>query len=62
MSSGRLLTTPEVADLLQVKVSTVYAWAKARRLPAVILSIGKRKECIRFRRTSIEKWIADHER
>ncbi len=59
---SQLLTVPEVADLLQVKVSTVYAWAKQRLLPAVVLSIGKRKETIRFRRSSIEKWIEEHER
>ncbi len=63
MSSGPLLTVPEVADLLQVKASTVYAWVKQRKLPAVILSIGRKgKETVRFRRSSIEAWIADHER
>jgi len=59
---SQLLTPAEVAELLQVKTGTVYAWAKQRRLPAVVLSIGKRKECLRFRQSSIDAWIADHER
>lgn len=62
MSSGQLLTVPEDADLLQAKTSTVYSRAKQRLLPAVALSIGKRKEYIRFRRSSIEAWIEEHER
>jgi len=62
VSQRQLLTPAQVAELLQVKTGTVYAWAKQRRLPAVVLSIGKKKECIRFRRSSIEDWIEAHER
>ncbi len=49
-----ILTVDQVADLLQVHVMTVYRLAKAANLPA--FKVGSRW---RFRRESIEAWMAD---
>ena len=58
-----LLTAKEVGVLLNVKAVTVYAWAKQRKIPHVVLSIGdKGKECIRFRQRALEEWAEAHER
>ncbi len=52
-----LLDAEAVARLLQVPVSWVYAEARAGRLPHVC--IGRYR---RFRRGTLEEWIAAHER
>ena len=49
-----LLDATEVAELLGVPTSWVYAEARAGRLPHV--RIG------RFRRRTVDAWIDDHER
>jgi len=56
-----LWTAQQVAAYLGVKPATVYAWVKARRIPHIILSRGKRKACIRFRAEAIERWVSQHE-
>ena len=48
-----LLTADEVADLLGVPASWVYAQSRAGRLPTVTLG--------RYRREAIEGWIASLE-
>jgi excisionase family DNA binding protein len=53
----RLLTAGEVADLLNVPRSWVYAEARAGRMPHI--SIGRYR---RFRRDSIEEWARQLER
>jgi excisionase family DNA binding protein len=57
----RLLTAKEVAEFLAVKPVTVYAWAKQRKIPHVVLSIGngpeRAKECIRFKQRDIEEMV-----
>ena len=59
--SGRpvpqLLHAQEVADLLQVTTAWVYAETRRGRLPHVRLG-----RYVRFRRESIETWLADNER
>ena len=50
--SWRLLTVPEVATLLGLGRSTVYAWAKSGRIPAI--RIGPRW---RFHPEILEAWI-----
>ena len=60
--SEKLLDAKEVAEMLSVKVTTVYAWVKARIIPAIILTQGPRKSCIRFRRSAIERWVQQRER
>ena len=51
-SLERLLTVEEVAELLRIKVSTVYAWAASGKVPCVRL--GSR---VRFLRGDLSKWI-----
>ena len=56
---GRLLTARQVADLLNVRVATVYAAAAAGRIPCVRLWEGNRRALIRFRREDIERLIRE---
>jgi excisionase family DNA binding protein len=53
-----LLTAREVAPLLRIRPVTVYAAAKAGRLPHVVLWRGSRRALIRFRRSEIEAFLA----
>ncbi len=55
--SGALLTAPALAALLAVPVSWIYAEARAGRIPHVTLGRYRR-----FRRESIEAWVAAAER
>ena len=48
----RLMTVEEVADYHRVKPSTVYVWAKKRKIPAV--KMGK---LWRFEGAEIEAWV-----
>jgi len=54
---GALLTAEDVAVLLQVPKSWVYAEARAGRIPHVTLGRYRR-----FRREAIEAWLASAER
>ena len=49
---NRLLTAPEVADLLGVHVNWIYTEAKAGRLPSVL--VGRQR---RFRLADLERWL-----
>jgi excisionase family DNA binding protein len=57
-----LWTPKQVAEYLSVRLQTVYAWAKQGAIPYIILSRGRRKECIRFRSEDIEDWVKNNER
>lgn len=52
----RLLTADQVADLLQVKRSWVYAETRANRIPHVRLG-----RYVRYRRNAVERWVHDIE-
>jgi excisionase family DNA binding protein len=54
----RLLTVDAAADVLQVSAYVVRQWARERRIPAIRL--GQRYW--RFRRSSLDAWIAEQER
>lgn len=56
-----LLTAKDVAEQLQVAVSTVYLWAEQGRLPHICLAQGARRRCIRFRQRVVEEWLRDLE-
>ncbi len=58
----KLMTAADVAEFLAVKPGTVYAWVKSRKIPHIPISKGKRKNCIRFRQTEIERWLKKIER
>ena len=57
MDSTPLLTASQVAELLNIKKSTVYEAALKGRLPAVSLWKGRRRTFLRFRRADIECFI-----
>ena len=57
-----LLTASQVADLLNIKKSTVYEAALKGRLPAVSLWKNSRRTFLRFRRSDIEEFIKSHTR
>jgi len=55
-AESRLLTAVEIASVLGVKPSWVYAQARAKRIPHVRLG-----RYTRFRANSILEWALDHE-
>lgn len=55
----RLLTASEVAELLSLKVGTVYDAASKGRIPCVRLWEGRRRAVIRFVAQDIERFIGD---
>ena len=48
-----LLTLPEAADLLRLKVSTLRAWVLRRKFP--YLKVGR---CVRLRRSDLEAYLS----
>ncbi|MCH9025077.1 MAG: helix-turn-helix domain-containing protein [candidate division Zixibacteria bacterium] len=52
-----LLSPQQVADMLCVKLSTIYHWTHTRQIPCVKLG-----RLIRFRRSRVVKWIERRER
>ncbi len=54
----RLLTVDDAAALLQVSADLVRRWVQADQVP--FIRLGHRT--IRFRRSSLEAWLADRER
>jgi len=56
MSAKKLLTADEVAELLGVTKSWVYAASRKGELPTVMLGRYRR-----YRRESIERWIEERE-
>jgi len=47
-----LLTPAEAANILRVKLNTLYTWAYRRQIPS--LKVGK---LLRFRRQDLETWL-----
>lgn len=56
-----LLTANEVAELLSVRPTTVYEWARMEYIPHIRLGVGKKKPCVRFRRSVVEDWLDQKE-
>ena len=54
-----LLRVEEVADLLNVRASTVYEWARMNYIPHVRLGVGSKKPCIRFDAEEISRWLTE---
>jgi len=53
---SKYYTPQELANLLNVKISTIYSWTHIGFLPTT--KIGK---LIRFRKKTIEEWLAKRE-
>lgn len=49
-----LMTVEEVAKYLKVEQSTIYTWAKERKLPSI--KVGR---FWRFKKEDIDKWLED---
>ena len=52
MSGEKLLKPTEVAELLQVSITTIYGWTSARRIP--VRKVGR---LLRFDRGELESWM-----
>jgi len=50
-----LMTVKQVADYLQLKESTIYAWAQDGKIPAI--KIGR---TWRFRQVDFDAWLERH--
>ncbi len=55
MAQSTLMTVKQVADYLQLKESTIYAWAQDHKIPAI--KIGR---TWRFRQADIDAWLEKH--
>ena len=51
-NSAGLLTPEQVAEMLQVKLNTLYSWTHQRKIPH--LKVGR---LVRFSRRDLEQWI-----
>jgi excisionase family DNA binding protein len=58
MSNQNLLTVADLADYLRVSVNTIYQWNYKGTGPKPI-PVGK---YVRYRRTDVERWLADQGR
>jgi excisionase family DNA binding protein len=56
-ATNRLMTAQQVAELLEVDPSWIYAETRAGRFPHV--RVGRYR---RFKLSAVERWIEDHER
>ncbi len=52
-----LLTVKELADIIKVKVSTIYFWTHTGMIPHLKIS----RNCIRFRLGDVLKWLEEKE-
>ena len=53
LQKTRLLTAAEIADMLSIKVQTVYTMARREELEKVKLS----RKCLRFHADDVERFI-----
>ena len=56
----QLLKPSQVAELLQVGLSSVYKLAAQRELPSIKFHGARRLRFLRFRRVDIEQWLETH--
>ena len=52
-----LLTAEQVSKILNVRVSTVYEWARMEYIPHIHLGVGRKKPLVRFSRAAVEQWL-----
>jgi excisionase family DNA binding protein len=55
LTSTKLYTVAEVADLLQLSEATIRDMAKKRRIPSTMVSTQ-----YRFPETELERWLQEH--
>ncbi|RPJ61223.1 MAG: DNA-binding protein [Acidobacteria bacterium] len=54
-----LLKAEQVAELLNVRVSTVYEWVRMDYIPHIRIGIGLKKPCVRFSSSAIDEWLLE---
>jgi len=52
-----LLTAEQVSKMLNVKVSTIYEWARMDYIPHIRLGVGKKRPPVRFSPTAVQEWL-----
>ena len=52
-----LLTAEQVSKILNVRVSTVYEWARMDYIPHIHLGVGRKKPLVRFSGAAVEEWL-----
>ncbi|MBZ5639932.1 MAG: helix-turn-helix domain-containing protein [Acidobacteriia bacterium] len=57
--SDQFLHAREVATLLNIKISTVYALCRRGELVHIRLGEGRRRPLIRFRREDLDQFLQD---
>jgi len=53
----RLLSPRQAAELLGIKVTTLYGWARHGRVPVQYVN-----RCLRFSPSALERWLAAQRR
>ncbi len=56
-----LLTAKQIAQMLNVKSSTVYEWAQMGYIPCIRLGTGKKKPLVRFSQFRVQEWLKQKE-
>jgi len=54
-----LLRAEEVAQMLNIKVSTVYEWVRMDYIPHIRLGTGAKRPCVRFFAGAIQQWLRE---
>jgi excisionase family DNA binding protein len=52
-----LLTVKQVAELLNIRSSTVYEWVRMDYIPCIRLGVGKEKPLVRFDAAEVNLWL-----
>jgi excisionase family DNA binding protein len=55
----KLLRPEELAEMLNIKVSTIYNWTMAGKRGHNKIPFTKVGACLRFRQSEIEKWLQE---
>ncbi len=60
-NQASLLTAEQIAQMLNVKRSTVYEWVRMDYIPNIRLGIGKKKPLVRFSLSAVQEWLNQKE-
>ena len=56
-----LLKVEQIAQMLNVEISTVYQWAQMGYIPCIRLGTGKKKPLVRFSQFRVQEWLKERE-
>ena len=54
----KLLKQKDVAEMLQISLSTLSRMCASNQIPHIVLKSGPRKKVVRFKTVDVEKWLA----